>query len=522
MRYKLNYVLNDEPQTFFLKKDNIMVGKLPSNDFQINENAVSRNHCRLIKTAKGGYKITDLASTNGTYVNGRRVGEKELAIGDNITIGRTILTFQSVTERENIYNENEDQRISMILPLNEGFKTEKEKKLESTDLNLLTSLTSLGKDLIVSPSLEDSFEKVGHLIFKFLNPQRVFVFSYDEKQGELLLKHAQTRKGKVGGEKANISRTIAMKAISEKVAILSSNTMDDARFDGAKSIIMYGITSAASVPIWTKNSIYGLVYMDTTALDQPFRENDLELLSIIANFTGLSIEGINGLENLNREKKIRAKLERYHSPSVVSRIMELQDKGSRELAIYRETEASVLFMDIVSFTTRVEKMKPVEIGVFLNNLFTEMTDIIFRYNGTLDKYMGDAIMAVFGVPFEMDNHTELSIRTALDMMNKLKDMNKNLPQKDKTAIRIGINSGKLIAGDFGSPRRLDYTVIGNTVNIASRIESAVAGANEIVVTEAVYRQTQDLFEFEPLGEKRLQGLSRPIRAYKVIKASRTK
>lgn len=517
MEYKLEYIFNDELKTFYLKKDTITIGKLATNDLQINESAVSRNHCKFVQAGKG-YKLTDLGSTNGTYINGRRITEKELKVGDNITIGRTMLSYLQVTESESISDVN-DQKISMIVPLSDEFKIEKKKKIEATDLHLLTSLTALGKDLISSTSLEGSFEKVATLIFEYLNPKRVFIFSCDEKQEDLVLKHSRTKKGKDEG-KVNISKTIAMKAIKEKVAILSSNTQDDSRFDGAKSIIIFGITSAMSVPIWTKNSIYGLIYIDTTAFDQMFKEEDLEILSIIANFTGLSIEGIESLEKLNREKKVRARLERYHSPSVVSRIMGLQDRGSQEVIAYKETTATVFFMDIVGFTTKVEHLSPVETGVFLNNFFTEMTDIIFKHNGTLDKYIGDAIMALFGVPFEIGSHAESAVQAALDMMAKLKEMNRNQPQKDRIEIRIGINAGKLISGDFGSPKRLDYTVIGNTVNVASRLESSVAGANEIVVSEAVYKLIKDIFEFEYLGGKKLQGMSNPVKTYKVIKRLR--
>ena len=96
-------------------------------------------------------------------------------------------------------------------------------------------------------------------------------------------------------------------------------------------------------------------------------------------------------------------------------------------------------------------------------------------------------------------------------------MNENLPGKDKIKIRIGINTGKLVAGDFGSPKRLDYTVIGNTVNIASRLESSVAGPNEIVISQATYNLTKDIFECQLMGEKKLQGLSKPVNTYKVIK-----
>lgn len=146
-----------------------------------------------------------------------------------------------------------------------------------------------------------------------------------------------------------------------------------------------------------------------------------------------------------------------------------------------------------------------------------MTEIIFQHNGTLDKYIGDCIMAVFGVPFEMSNHAEVAIIAALDMMTALDERNSQLEESDQIKIRIGINTGKLVAGDFGSPKRFDYTVIGNTVNIASRLESSVAGENEIVVSEATHKYTRDQFEFEPLGKKKLQGLSVPVKAFKVNK-----
>lgn len=514
MEYKLEYTINDELKSFYLAKEKVLVGKLSASDFQLHDNSVSRNHCKFIKT-KNSYKLIDLDSTNGTFVNGKKIKEHLLQAEDNITIGRTILTFLVVT-RDESFSDVDDQKISMVLPLSDEYIVPKEKKADTSNLKFLTSLTMLGRELITSTSLKESFEKVGRLIFDSLKPKRLFIFSYDTNQEELELKYSHSRKEKAA-DKVTISKTIAMQAINEKVAILSSNTQDDARFDGAQSIIMYGITSAISVPIWTKNSIYGLIYIDTTEFTQIFQEKDLEVLSIIANFTGLSIEGIKSLDKLNREKRLRSRLERYHSPSVVSRIMASQNSTTMELMAYKETEASVLFMDIVGFTTRVENMNAVETGVFLNDFFTQMTDIIFQHNGTLDKYIGDCIMAVFGVPFEVENHAEASIIAALDMMTKLEERNRQFPSDEHLEIRIGINSGKLVAGDFGSPKRFDYTVIGNTVNIASRLESSIAGGNEIVISEATYKLARDRFECEALGKKKLQGLSVPVKAYNVIK-----
>jgi adenylate cyclase len=513
MEFKLEYLLNEEIKILYLTKDTLTAGKLPENDLLLDDKTISRRHCRFEKT-KSGYKLVDLNSTNGSYVNGQRINEKELQEGDNIALGRTILKFLAVSPKENFYDVD-DQKISVVIPLSEDLKVKTKPDLEKGELNFLTALTELGKKLIASSSLEDSFEKIGGLIFEHINLKRLFIFSYDEKQEDLHLIHSQSQKGK-RVDKVNISKTIAMKSIKEKVAILSSNTRDDARFDGAESIILYGITSAMSIPIWTKNSIYGLIYADTTHFEEMFSERDLEIMSIIANFTGLSIEGINSLNKLNREKKIRSRLERYLSPSIVSKIMESQDDISNEFLDYKESEASVLFVDIVGFTPKAENMKPVETGIFLNNFFTEMTEIIFRYRGTLDKYLGDGIMAVFGVPFPIENHSELSILTALDMLKKLEELNAGSSESQKIKIRIGINSGKLIAGDFGSPKRFDYTVLGNTVNIASRLESSVAGPDEIVVTEAVYQKTKNIFDFENFGEKKLTGIKKPVKTFKVI------
>ena len=512
MEFRLDFVINDEQKIFSLIKNEITIGKLPGNDFYMDDNSISRKHCKLIKSGDT-YKIIDLKSTNGTYVNGIKIEEKILEVGDNITIGRSILKFLEETKIPRI-TDIDDQRISVMIPLSDNLKLKKDKDAITSELNMLESLTSLGKNLIGATTFEESFEKVGELLFNFLNPNKLYIFSYDQENDDLDLRYSHSE----GSEKDDIkiSKTIAMRSINEKVAILSSNTMDDSRFDGAKSIIMDGIKSAMSIPIWTKNSIYGLIYADTTKMGKIFEEKDLEMISIIANFTGLSVEGIKSLNNLNREKKIRSRLERYHSPAIVSKIMELQDSKTSDLAGYHECEASVLFMDIVGFTTRVENMGPMEIGVFLNNFFTEMTDIIFENNGTLDKYIGDAIMAVFGVPFEQKNHTELSINTALEMLKRLKKMNRSIPEKEKIEIRIGINSGKLISGDFGSPSRYDYTVIGNTVNIASRLESGVAKPGEIIVSETTMKQTRKKFNFKQLGEISLHGISKPVKAYSVL------
>jgi adenylate cyclase len=512
MEYKLEYLADDERKVFYLAKDAVIIGKLPENDIELKDNTASRQHCRLQRSGKG-YKLSDMNSTNGCYVNGRRVQSKALEVGDKITIGRTILSFLAVDKKES-YRDTDDQKISLMVPLEDLLPLEKKPKLKSGELNFLASLTALGKSLIASQNIDESFHKLGDLIFQFVHPEKILIFYYDEKQNDVRLKYTYSVQGQPE-DIVNISKTIALKAIHEKVAILSSNTRSDSRFDSSNSVIMYGITSAMSVPIWTKECIYGLIYVDTANLSQVFGEKDLEIMSVIANFAGFAIEGANSLEKLNHERRLRSRLERYHSPAVVSRLMEFQDNNTGELMPYRESEATVLFMDIVKFTSRAEKMSPIAVGMFLNNFFSEMTEIIFRHNGTLDKFIGDAIMAVFGVPLECTDHAERAIVAALEMMEKLGELNRQTEAEKQICVRIGIHSGKLISGDFGSPKRLEFTVLGNTVNIASRLESAVAGCDEIIVSEQTQQATRERFAFDLLGEKKLAGLTKPVKVYRV-------
>ncbi len=510
MEYKLDYTVNEEARVFYLSKDVVTIGKLADNDIELKDNTVSRQHCKLQRQGDG-FLLVDMKSTNGSFVNGKKTQQKLLAVGDKITVGRTQLQFLEVSRAES-YTDSNDQQISIVKPLAELVRAEETPQPGAEAASFLPALTRLGQSLIACQDMEESFHKISELIRVHVQPEQVLIFSYDEKQNDLHLKHTWSRSR---NDTVNISKSIALKAIHEKVAILSSNTRNDARFDSSKSIIIYGITSAISVPIWTKECIYGLIYIDTTSFARGFTERDLEMMSLIANFAGFSIEGIFNMEKLGRERKFRARLERYHSPAVVSRLMQGTDDNADELMTYRESDASVLFLDIVKFTSRAEKMTPTEVGVFLNNFFSEMTEIIFKYNGTLDKFIGDAIMAVFGVPFPFPDHCQMAIRAARDMMTKLNQINRQLPEKERIKVRIGINTGKLISGDFGSPKRLDYTVLGNSVNIASRLES-IAASNEILVSEAVYQCARDAFAFECLGDKKLQNISTPVKVYRVV------
>jgi adenylate cyclase len=161
----------------------------------------------------------------------------------------------------------------------------------------------------------------------------------------------------------------------------------------------------------------------------------------------------------------------------------------------------------------VELMTPVEAAKLLNTFLTRMTDVVFEHEGTLDKFLGDALLAVFGAPFEQTDHALKAVEAALEMRRALADLNLQISQK--LSMRIAINSGIALTGDIGSPKRREFTVLGDVVNIASRIEDEVAGPGEIVISGATYERIKKHVKVRPLGSRPLRGRATPLDLYAV-------
>ena len=153
--------------------------------------------------------------------------------------------------------------------------------------------------------------------------------------------------------------------------------------------------------------------------------------------------------------------------------------------------------------------------MILNQYFSRMTDILFKFDGTLDKYIGDGLMAVFGAPMARKDDPIRAIQAAREMREELAAMMENEAEDRKFSIRIGINTGRVVAGNIGSPKRLDYTVIGDPVNIASRLES-MAEQNQILIGEETYRFVKEKFDIREVGPKKFRGKSEEITVYEVI------
>jgi adenylate cyclase len=220
-------------------------------------------------------------------------------------------------------------------------------------------------------------------------------------------------------------------------------------------------------------------------------------------------------EQVREEERMRSRLERYHSPQIIEMILKGSQETKENIMEPKDLTATILFTDIIGFTPLSEQMPPREINLLLNQFFSRMTDIIFKYDGTLDKYIGDCIMAVFGAPMEKKDDPERAILAALEMKRELRAIMKKTEPERKFDIRIGINTGRVVAGNIGSPNRMEYTVIGDPVNMASRLES-IAQPNQILIGEETYRHVKRKFKIKKVGPKKVKGKVAEIMVYEVL------
>jgi adenylate cyclase len=233
-------------------------------------------------------------------------------------------------------------------------------------------------------------------------------------------------------------------------------------------------------------------------------------LTLAVAYTGMVAK------NFAQEQVEKRRLSRFFSPAVATEVVRAKDEASLAAGRRRLT---VLFSDIRGFTSMSEKMSPEDVATFLREYLTVMTEAVFKHGGTVDKYIGDAIMALYNVPFEVPDHAARAVRTALEFQERLKPLAERFREKygGTLACGVGINTGDAVVGTIGSEQRLEYTAIGDTINLGSRLESLTKDFNvPILISEATYLEVRDLFGARNLGEVTVKGKAIPVKIYTVL------
>ena len=517
-------------------RSELSIGRTEGNDLVLNHPSVSRKHAR-VEVRNAHWWIVDLKSTNGVKVNGNLIAEAQIAAGDKILIGSVQLDVKAMPSveftGESMFDNPSGTVIRRISDFNSEFgldlgeiaqqpvrpPSEPGQPPQVTREKIFQVLVQVAKSLLQTEELSDLLETVMDMIFKYLPVERGLIILFDEN-GNPVPKLTKFIEG-ADATDIPISRTILKMVAEQQVSLMTSNALEDARLLGGKSIAIHGIRSAMCVPLWNRQRVIGAVQVDSPIHIGRFTEEDLDLLTALANFAAVAIERAQLAEKIEQERKIRSKMERYHSPAVIDEIVKGAGIDEDEV---RTAEVSILFADISGFTSVSETKAPEEVAAYLSNFFSAAVDAIFAYGGTLDKFIGDAVMAFFGAPIHQEDHADRAIMAGLMLMERVDAWNAQREREGlpPVRVRIGINSGPAVVGNVGTEKRVDYTVLGSSVNIASRLESGVAKPGQLVISQNTLDAVTGSFDTEPLGEFALKGLQQKMPVFSVKSSPRMK
>lgn len=513
-------------QTFDLPQGRALVlGRGAASDLPVYDPTISRRHAELT-VGPDGVRIRDLDSSNGTSINGERIAIGLLKPGDSVTFGRVHFRLESVSDGTapraatpvatsppaTIVRELAVAPGVIDVAENAGTSqlrlsvTRREERLARK----LALLLEVSQKLASEFDLDRLLGRIAEITFEVMNVDRVAILLADGGS-ELVPRISRSRLGEQSTQA--VPRSIADKVREERVAVLTHNAAADTRFQG-QSIVVQQVRSAICSPLMTSpDELLGVLYVDNVTATNLFSDEDLQFLVAFSGIAALAIASSRSAARLRREALVRSNFERYFAPNIAAEIAgseaSLAPGGERRLL-------TVLFSDIRGFTTLAEIMPPEEVAQLLSEYLSEMVDIIFEHGGTLDKFIGDAIMALWGAPLGHEDDPTRALAAAVEMQEAVAALNARWVATGKPAIGIGIgiNFGDVFAGNIGSPRRLEYTVLGDAVNIASRL-CAQAGAGDILVGDAFRAVVGQPDRFTPAPEMAIRGRTAPVSVYRV-------
>ncbi|MEB3882043.1 adenylate/guanylate cyclase domain-containing protein [Lyngbya sp. CCY1209] len=530
---RLRLFLENQPDRLIsVDRDEFIIGRSPECDLQLPFIEVSRHHTRIYKTADGQWWIEDLGSKNGTSLNDHPVtGTEPLQVGDGVKVDQIRLDvlppdtqthsgreIGTVVEGAHLIGRVQDLKQQWI---QSNTQFDEDIGNYRRAVARLQDLVEIAKCLNSAESIDAIFSQIQSVIFHDIPIiERLALLIDLQGTGHLELVKAAAKspaeQRAMPKDGSWIGRSICQRVFMDKVAIKTADAQQDKRFESEPSILVKDIRSCIAVPLWDEDQVVGVLYADAHfSFDYWTRggDEDLSFFSALGNLVAASVQRWLLTQKLRREETIRQRLERYHTPAVVQQLIRV---GALENGRLPSTEAeiSILFADIVGFTALSERLPPARLAALLNGFFEEMLHEVFALGGTLDKFIGDCIMAFFGAPEPQPDHADRAVAAAQGMLDRLEQLNATGGLPEPLQLRIAINSGRAVVGDVGSSQRVDYTVLGGTINLAARIEP-ICPPGQCAVGPATYALLRSPEQFEMLGDYTFKGIDRPVRIYQL-------
>ena len=484
----------------------ILVGRGVGTDLTVHDPTISRRHAELI-AGPDGVVVNDLGSSNGTHVNGRRLTTARLAPGDAVSFGKVSYQLELVPALPVSPAAASGAGETIVRQLAAGGAAAGDGAVRKLSL-----LLAVAQKLSGEFDLDRLLDTIADVSFEVMRVDRVSILLRSDGSDELVPRVSRTRLADVELPE-QIPRSIARKALDEQLAVLTQNAASDPRFKG-QSIKMQNVRSAMCSPLMASaDEAVGVLYVDNLTAENAFSDEDLQFLVAFSGLAAVAIQNSRYAEQARREALVRSNFERYFAPNVAAEIVRQNTAirpGGERRAI------TVLFADIRGFSTIAERMAPDAIAHLLTEYFSEMVDVIFEHGGTLDKFIGDALMALWGTPLARESEPRRALDAAVAMQHAVRALNTRWAAAGRPAIGIGIgiNRGEVFVGNIGSLRRLEYTAIGDAVNVAQRL-SATAAAGEILVSDAFLATVGQDAPVDRLGGAELRGKSRAVEVFRV-------
>jgi adenylate cyclase len=515
-------------QIFEITQPIVRIGRAEGNDVVLGGNRISRMHAQIACDGDSPAVVSDLKSANGVVLNGKLLRDPAPLYSDDVLqIGPYKLIYTDPSpgaERTKTDTSPSPFRIQAgSVELNE-LQQQQPRLLPigdaSIELRSLELLHEVGVTLARTVSVADVIGTAVALLFKIEGVHRATLMLWDDEKQEVKGADVRARDGiDITGpgfdpRKLVLSNTILRRVRQENRPLHIQDATSDAALSGAMSIMHAGIRAAFCSPLTFQGRMMGVLYADNLAEPNAFSAADFRLFTTIAAQTGLALaSAISRGELLRREVEQAAM--RLYMPSQVADLI-LASEGGVELGGVLQT-VTVLFADIRGFTRISERMDAREVVLLLNEFFTEMTKVIFDAGGTLDKYIGDCVMALFGAPVPSEEDAEHALSAAIQMQQAVARLNARRSERGQPDIQmgIGLHCGRAVVGNVGSTQRMQYTAIGDTVNVAARLMNQAAGGT-IVVSETFTKAVKHSDAFEHLGEVQLKGRDQKVSVYSVI------
>jgi adenylate cyclase len=530
-----------------LSSERVEIGRQDGLDVVLRDAWISRSHATLER--RGAlWVVVDHQSRYGVYVNDERVAERALKPGDVVRFGSTVMIFEDASpaavpgaapggtpDKSPPHPAKPGE--ARVPPIED--RIAKARK-EMAEVVKRAAAPNAPQDVVASrmdnlsrqlSEIESSFgqlQRAHRTTAALLEFTRIVNYVFDltvlfelaidaalngmrARQGAMLLYDAKAarldaravRGVKVQGPMLELCRRVHAEGLA-LVAAPAPGASADAPWLFAPSAQASRVPDAiaACAPLRGKRETSGVLLAVGPSAGTFFGRDDLELLSALANQAASAVENAELANQVREESQHRANLSRYLPDAVVERILREGDP----LLGGEAREVTTLFCDVHAFTSMSETMAPAEVLALLNRFYTTMDDAVFAEEGTVDKYIGDCLMALFGAPVAHGDDPARAVRAALRMRAAAPSLG--------VTIGIGINTGPVIAGNVGTERRMDYTVIGDAVNVAARLQAS-AGEDQILIGETTFRRLEDTFKVRQLVFK-VKGKLAPVTAYEVI------